>query len=133
MKEREEDFRQMHETMIKALNSETPDKNVFKKELDFATQLHDREKGEMKNAYEENKKIYDRQIIEMREQMTSQESMIKDLEYKKREVEMQAEANEARFRKEKGDLIEQLNKALEDNEQIKELAQDEVADIEQRV
>ena len=116
--------------MIGALKSETPDKNGFKKELDFATQLHDWEKLEMKKAFEDNKKIYDRQIIEMREQITNQESMIKDLEYKKWEWEMQAEANEARFRKEKGEMMEELNKLAEEREEIEELARQNQIEIE---
>lgn len=38
----------MHETMILALRNETPEKNRFQKELDYASQLHDQEKEEMK-------------------------------------------------------------------------------------
>ena len=128
--EREEDFRRMHETMMGALNSETPEKDQFKKELDFASSLHEREKNDMKKTYEEHKKIYDKQILEMREQITTQESTIKDLEFKKREVEIQAEANEANFRKEKGEMMEELNRLAEEREEIEDLARHNQAEVE---
>jgi hypothetical protein len=35
--EREENFKKMHETMLEALKHETPEKNLFQKELDFAS------------------------------------------------------------------------------------------------
>jgi len=33
----------MHETMMLALRNETPEKNMFKKELDYASDLHEKE------------------------------------------------------------------------------------------
>ena len=57
----------MHETMMQALNTQTPEKNPFKKELEFAMQMHERDKKEWQERNQDNKKIYDKQIIEMRE------------------------------------------------------------------
>lgn len=46
--ERESNFKQMHETMIAALGKDDKDTNMFQKELDFASQLHDKEKEELR-------------------------------------------------------------------------------------
>ena len=67
----------------------------------------------------------------MRETINKQESQIKDLEVKKRELEMQMEASEARFRKEKGEMMEDLNNLHEEREEIEELARANQIEIEQ--
>lgn len=45
--ERESNFKKMHDTMILALKNDVPEKNQFQKELDFANQLHEKEKEEL--------------------------------------------------------------------------------------
>ncbi len=63
----------MHETMVTALRTETPDKNMFEKELKYATSLHEREKAEMRTSHEKLKSVYDQQIIELRNSNTQLE------------------------------------------------------------
>jgi hypothetical protein len=37
----------MHDTMMHALKNETPEKNRFQKEIDYASQLHQQEREEL--------------------------------------------------------------------------------------
>jgi hypothetical protein len=120
----------MHNTMMAALDSETPEKNLFQKELDFASQLHEKEKEEIRRNYEQTKEVYDKQIIEMRETIATQESRLKEMEMKTRELENQQEAAEATFRKEKGELMEELNRVTDEREEIENLARENQAEFE---
>lgn len=129
--EREQTARKMHNTMMAALDSKSPDKDLFQKELEFATKLHDGEKDELRKHYEGQKKIYDEQILEMRETIQTQESRLKELEVAKASLEAQQEAAEATFRKEKGELLEELNVLSEEREEIEMLARENQAEFEQ--
>jgi hypothetical protein len=125
----------MHNTMMAALDMKSPGKDsthgkLFQKELDFATKLHEREKQELRAYYEEQKQIYDAQILEMRETIQNAESRVKELEVKNSSLEAQQEAAEATFRKEKGELMEELNVLSEEREEIEMLARENQVEFE---
>ena len=115
--ERANDFKSMHETMIGALRPETPEKGLFKKELDFATQLHDKEKEEIQKNYELIKEIYDKQILELRDRNEDLENMVKEVSYHKDEIEKEYEQASEQYRREKDQMLEEINQLNEAREE----------------
>jgi len=92
-----------------ALNGDQPEKNQFSKQLEFANKLHDKEKEEMRKLYYSNKESSDRQICELSEKNIELDRKLNDSQMKKRDLENQLDIIEANFRKEKGQMLEEIN------------------------
>lgn len=131
--ERELNFKKMHETMMAALNGDQPDKNQFSKQLEFANKLHDKEKEEMRKLYYSNKETYDRQICELSEKNIELERRLSESQIKRRDLEHQLDIVEANFRKEKGQMMDEINILSQEREELEILARENQVEVEIRM
>ena len=119
--------------MVGALKTETPDKSMFEKELKYATSLHEWEKAEIKHNHEKLKSVYDQQIIELRNSNSQLESEVNKLVRANWELQENLESSETEYWKEKGNLIEEINRLSQEWEEIEALARENQAEVEAKL